>query len=205
MNKLLLTLAAVLATWGLTETAVHASHCPWTPMVNEWYGRYLGRPVDPIGLNEHVRALHRGAEPVFVEASLLGSDEYFLKHGGMPQGFIDGMFHDVLGRCAQPAEMRFWVEEYRGLGCRHRLAYRFLRDTRPAVVVEHAPVIHQPAPVIVRSAPVVVRPAPVIVRPAPVVVHHHHRPHGHGLGCGTSRPIVVDPRPTFSINLRFGR
>lgn len=78
--------------------------------INNFYLAYLGRGVDPSGLQFwlQVWAANNGPEPV--QAGLLGSMEYFINRGGGTNpGFVQALYNDVLGRSAGPAEVAFWV------------------------------------------------------------------------------------------------
>ncbi|MCL6502049.1 MAG: tandem-95 repeat protein [Pirellulales bacterium] len=80
--------------------------------INNFYQLYLGRGVDPSGLQFwlQVWAANNGPEPV--QAGLLGSMEYFINRGGGTNaGFVQALYNDVLGRSAGPAEVAFWVNE----------------------------------------------------------------------------------------------
>jgi len=80
--------------------------------INNFYQLYLGRGVDPSGLQFwlQVWAANNGPEPV--QAGLLGSMEYFINRGGGTNaGFVQALYNDVLGRSAGPAEVAYWVNE----------------------------------------------------------------------------------------------
>jgi hypothetical protein len=77
-------------------------------LVDYWYRTYLGRPVEPEGLGHWLDALRRQpADQVL--AGILGSDEYYSRAGGTPEGFITRWCVDVLRRQPTPAELDFWV------------------------------------------------------------------------------------------------
>lgn len=44
-----------------------------------------------------------------VRAALLASDEYDLRHGSTPEGFLDGLYRDVLGRGVDPGGRSTWT------------------------------------------------------------------------------------------------
>ncbi len=78
--------------------------------IDNFYRAYLGRGVDPSGLQFwlQVWAANNGPEPV--QAGLLGSMEYFINRGGGTNaGFVQALYNDVLGRSAGPSEVAFWV------------------------------------------------------------------------------------------------
>jgi hypothetical protein len=106
-------------------------------LVEGWYRRYLGRNADPIGIHDHVQALQRGTPPVLVEAAILSSPEYYRRNGGTPEGFVLGLFRDVLGRPPTPSEMNLWMNRTLS-DSRSNVAVRFLRE-REAVGPPPAP------------------------------------------------------------------
>jgi uncharacterized repeat protein (TIGR01451 family) len=75
-----------------------------TTLVNSIYFSLLGRAVDPVGLDMSLRILggtpFLGGPPTIeqLKAIILGSPEYFAKHGSTNAGFLQGLYHDVLGR-----------------------------------------------------------------------------------------------------------
>lgn len=69
------------------------------------YQRYLGRAADPASANAFALFLIRGGTLEQVTALVLGSQEYYQKHGGTSNGFVDGMYHDLLGRSVDPVAL----------------------------------------------------------------------------------------------------
>jgi hypothetical protein len=76
-----------------------------TKLINSLYFTLLGRAADPVGLDAGLRLL--GGTPLIpfsratieqLEAGILSSTEYFQKHGGTDAGFLEGVYHDALGR-----------------------------------------------------------------------------------------------------------
>jgi hypothetical protein len=174
MRRLLF--AAVVAASTLTAGAASA-RADHRDVVVGWYGRYLGRPAEHHGLHAHVHALRAGTPALQVEAAILGSSEYYVRHGGCIDGYITGLYVDVLGHRPTPREVRYWTARLDHCGNREVLAVEFLREHRPVVVA--------PAPVPVYR-PAIVDPV-VVVRPAPVVVP----------------PVRV--APSFGLSIRIGR
>jgi hypothetical protein len=165
--KVLSVAAAVVVGFGAGE--VKASHRETVDLVDGWYGRYLGRPADAVGLRTCVTDLRSGVDPIVVKASILASREYYVRHGATPEGFVIGLYRDVLGDRPCSHDLRLWCDRFRHCGCRETLAIRFLRENRVAVA---RPVIVEP----------VVTPRPVVVEP--VVVH---------------RPVVAHPAPVYRV------
>jgi hypothetical protein len=75
--------------------------------VNDAYVRLLGRPAEPRGLNAGVRFLQQGGTLEQLKAILLGSQEYFVHHGGGTiNGFLNAVFPAVLQRPLDPQNAR---------------------------------------------------------------------------------------------------
>jgi hypothetical protein len=156
--------AAALVVLGTIATSANAqavySRQPQNEdvqLVDSWYRHYLGRPVDEVGLRAWLPELAAGKP----EAGILGSPEYYNRHGGTPQGFVAGLYVDVLGRQPGANEIQNWVVHLQQIGWdRVVLADDFLRaadtelslrngtpqgagytPTAPQIVVQQQPVI----------------------------------------------------------------
>ena len=96
-------------------------------LVRLWYRKYLGREVDPAGIDRYVGLLRQGSSPLDCQAELLGSDEYYARQGSTLDGFIAGLFRDVLGRNPTGSDFRSWRNTFnRNGGNRQVLARQFL-------------------------------------------------------------------------------
>jgi hypothetical protein len=101
-------------------------------LVQSFYQRFLGRQAELSGLQYWVVVLHQGQPPANVLASILGGEEYYLRRGSTPQGFVRGLYKDLLGREPTFAELDTrlaaldWYQ-----GDRIRLANDVLRDAGP--------------------------------------------------------------------------
>jgi hypothetical protein len=77
--------------------------------VRQLYERLLRREPDPLGLAGWVGFLNRGGTEEALQAQLLGSAEYISRQGGgTAAGFLDALYHDVLGRPLDPVGARGW-------------------------------------------------------------------------------------------------
>jgi hypothetical protein len=86
--------------------------------VQGWYLRYLHRDVDPSGIQTWTDALASGNSPTMVLSTILGSDEYVQYNGDTPEGFVRGLYLDIVGREPSSREYRYWLrklqyEQYR--------------------------------------------------------------------------------------------
>ncbi len=103
---LYLSAAALLC---LTASRVDAQvYGDTTSLVDSWYRTYLGRPADP-GMSGWVAQLNQGVPADRVLAGILGSDEYYMRSGSTPQGFITQLYSNILQRPPTPAELDYWV------------------------------------------------------------------------------------------------
>src|SRR5262249_47146872 len=92
------------------------THSPeyYTDIVAAAYHRYLGRAPDGPGLTGWVTLMEHGFSDERLEAYFLGSVEYISHHGGTPQGWITGMYQDLLQRTPSAAEVDAWVNVIAG-------------------------------------------------------------------------------------------
>src|SRR5487761_738099 len=93
------------------------------------YEVFLGRAPDASGLQFWTDKLgspgtpgeHGGsADEKFVFAAILGSDEFYLKAGSTPQGWVNALYEDLLGRAADGGGMSFWSNELKTRGAGDR-------------------------------------------------------------------------------------
>lgn len=97
------------------------------------YENFLNRAPDAAGLQYWVQQLNRPAAPgagideQAVVAAILGSSEYLGLNGGTAQGWIGGLYQDVLGRAADPGGSAYWIQQASQQGVqRNQLALAFL-------------------------------------------------------------------------------
>jgi hypothetical protein len=101
---------------------------PNADMIDSWYRRYLRRPADSGGLSARLALLRRGADPLDMEASILGSDEYWELNGSTLAGFVRGLYGDLLRRDARDYEIRIWARSYAAnRGNRSAVAREFIQ------------------------------------------------------------------------------
>jgi hypothetical protein len=95
----------VVGLWDAPETA--ANFNPAT--VARAYQYFLGRPSGPGELAGWDSALTTVTSYSQFVAAILSSPEYINVHSGTPVGFVTGLYHDILGRSASPAEVGQWL------------------------------------------------------------------------------------------------
>ncbi len=99
--------ALLLVTPSFAKAQYYGGGDPNT-LVDSWYRTYLGHPADS-GITYWVNHLQQGDSADSVIAGILASDEYYKKCGNTPDGFIAGLFNDLLRRRPSQSELDFWV------------------------------------------------------------------------------------------------
>jgi hypothetical protein len=115
-------------------------------LVRLWYRKYLDRDVDPSGVERYVGLLRAGSSPLDCQAELLGSDEYFNRQGGTIDGFIAGLFRDVLGRNPNRADLRSWRNTFARNGNNRQVLARQFLGQAGVQVDNNAPPLPPPTP-----------------------------------------------------------
>jgi hypothetical protein len=156
--------AATLGVGTGTAHAQYGSYGTYRGLVESWYLRYLGRPADPVGMHDQIHALRDGVPPSAIEASILAGSEYYLRNGGTPQGYVIGLYRDVLNATPGPVDLNTWTQATIVSG-RSAVAAQILQQRGGAVTT------YTPPPTVVVPPPTVVAP-PVVVQPTlpPVTV-----------------------------------
>ncbi|HZZ82396.1 MAG TPA: DUF4214 domain-containing protein, partial [Gemmataceae bacterium] len=76
--------------------------------VDAMYLRYLDRAADPPGQQHWVGVVQAGGTFEQVAEGLVSSQEYYVLQGGTDQGFVTGLYHEVLNRNPSTAELAGW-------------------------------------------------------------------------------------------------
>jgi hypothetical protein len=99
-----------------------------TLLVQTWYQRFLHRSPTADEIANWVGMLV-GATDEQVEAGILGSDEYYnTRGGGTNAGFVDALYHDILGRAPTDAEARQWDAAFGAGATRNQAALQILKS-----------------------------------------------------------------------------
>ncbi|MCI0359085.1 MAG: hypothetical protein L0211_11455 [Planctomycetaceae bacterium] len=94
--------------------------------IRNWYRDYLGREVGP-ELKAWVELLRGGMSPLDVQATILGSDEFYNEKGRNAQTFIIETLQSITWEEPSAAEVRRWTDRLRALrGDRFSLAREIL-------------------------------------------------------------------------------
>jgi len=100
-----------------------------THFVSSVYQIFLGRAADPNGLSFWTAKMGSpgtpgqnagSADEKFIVAAFLSSDEFFIKAGNTPQGWVNALYEDVFGRAPDGGGMAFWTNEMRLRGAGDR-------------------------------------------------------------------------------------
>jgi hypothetical protein len=127
---------ALLGVFLLTSAAP-AQYFPNSPerLVRNWYRQYLGRDLDQGG-SGWVSLLENGASPDVVLASILGSDEYWQRAGGTPDGFVRALYMDLGRREPTRRDYDYWIRRLQyeqpsdvALGILHQFSGGWQRST----------------------------------------------------------------------------
>jgi hypothetical protein len=94
--------------------------------VDAMYLRYLGRATDPQGQQLNVAFVQAGGTFEQVAEGLVSSQEYYVLKGGTDQGFITGLYGDVLNRSPSTAELAGWETALASGASRASVAVAFL-------------------------------------------------------------------------------
>src|SRR5690242_12012544 len=108
MKRGITLIALTLLTLGLTAFEASAQTQREYDTVRGWYERYLGREPDEGGWASWADQLARRPSND-VLADLLASPEYYQRHGNTPEGFVLGLYNEVLGRQPASDEVDNWV------------------------------------------------------------------------------------------------
>ena len=90
------------------------------------YKRYLQRSADPGGEQAWTNFLLAGGTLEQVAEGLVTSQEYFVLQGGTNQGYITGLYRDVLNRAPSTAELAGWETALDAGATRASVAVDFL-------------------------------------------------------------------------------
>jgi hypothetical protein len=93
------------------------------------YQHYLGRTPTPGEVRGWVAALQNGLRDEQVVAAFLGSPEYYAHAGGTDPAWVDAIYHDLLGRAADPAGEAAWLTSLAAGTGRGAIAYGFATST----------------------------------------------------------------------------
>src|SRR5439155_12424530 len=106
-DRQLLSLSMGDVSQALTHSTEH-----YTRYVTDAYEQFLGRSPDLGGLEGWVDQLqNHGMSDEQLQAYFIGSAEYIQNHGGTGSAWVEGMYHDLLGRAPDAPGLQSWINE----------------------------------------------------------------------------------------------
>jgi hypothetical protein len=91
------------------QPAVQPQRSPEAEQVRMWYRDYLGREPGP-ELSAWVELLRGGMSPLDLQATILGSDEFFNQKGRDPQTFVLETLQAVTWQAPSNSEIQRWTD-----------------------------------------------------------------------------------------------
>ncbi len=106
---------------GLTQSAEY-----YTNFITAAYQKYLSRTPDSNGLAYWVNLMqNQGLSDEHLESGFIGSQEYIANHGGAGQGWVTGMYQNLLGRTPGASEVQYWLTQLQGGESTSDIAFGF--------------------------------------------------------------------------------
>lgn len=93
--------------------------------IQQAYQHYLGRNADHGGLAYWLALLRGGLTDEQLEASFIGSAEFFQHAGGTNKAWVDEMYFDLLGRLPDAQGEAYWIQVLSGGAARSKVALGF--------------------------------------------------------------------------------
>ena len=81
--------------------------------INELYQKVFGRSADPGGRSYWLSQVQRGLRIEQIAAHFYGSEEYYNGVGRTPEGFVDRLYRDLMGRESDSSGRAHWVDQLR--------------------------------------------------------------------------------------------
>jgi hypothetical protein len=114
------------------------------------YEMFLGRQPAPAELAGWLGQAQAGLGQKQVEATFLASDEFFARHKSNPSSWLEGVYHDVLGRGVDPGGLRAWTQSLQAGATRNAVALAIVdsseADTRLVTGAYHELLERNPDP-----------------------------------------------------------
>ncbi|HEX5445321.1 MAG TPA: DUF4214 domain-containing protein, partial [Pirellulales bacterium] len=84
-------------------------------LVNAVYQSFLHRSPGPQAVAYWSNQMAAGAGFDGLLIGVVGSHEYYADAGGTPSGFVNALYHDLLGRSAAPSAVSYWTDRLSAL------------------------------------------------------------------------------------------
>ncbi|NTW39357.1 MAG: DUF4214 domain-containing protein [Cellulomonadaceae bacterium] len=133
---------------GDVAQAITSSDEYRSSMIAGAYDAYLLRGPDGGGMAFWLGRMDAGVRIEEIDAGFIASQEYWNRAGATPDGWVQMLYTDVLGRPAQPTEVRYWVGRLAAGASRGWVATGFLLSTEHlgAVVSDYYDLLLERAP-----------------------------------------------------------
>jgi hypothetical protein len=82
-----------------------------TQVIVQDYEAFLGRAPEAGGVSFWLSQMQLGLNRAGLADSIVGSEEYFLRHGRNNTDFVVGVYEDVLHRAPSTTELDFWLSQ----------------------------------------------------------------------------------------------
>lgn len=104
-------------------------------LIRASYQQYLGRAADSGGVTTWLREMRRGADIEDIQAAFVASEEFWLRSGSTPAGWVESLYRTVLGRGAGSSEIQWWTQRLAAGASRLDVARGFLYSTEHLTTV----------------------------------------------------------------------
>ncbi|HEX4902783.1 MAG TPA: SpoIID/LytB domain-containing protein [Acidimicrobiales bacterium] len=81
--------------------------------ISELYQKVFGRPADAGGRSYWLGQVQRGMRIEQIAAQFYGSEEYYNGVGRTPEGYVDELYRDLMGRESDASGRSHWVDQLR--------------------------------------------------------------------------------------------
>ncbi len=161
------------------------------------YRDILGRSPDAAGLGYWANLLVEKETAGDLYTLFFSSPEYFARAGGTNQGFVTGLYRDVLNRSPEGNGLAYWVGQVSGGTSRQQVAAEFLRSLEGVLQPELSVVRAEPAALAIathlHSIKVTLDRDVIASASAMLVSVNGLRVAGSVLGGATSADLVFEP------------
>jgi uncharacterized protein (TIGR03118 family) len=117
--------AGSVAPAQVASDLTHSAESYATNVINPLYQQFLGRPSDPGGVAYWTSQMQQGMTDQQLQASFIGSAEFYARAGGTNAAWVNAMYQSVLGRGADSAGLSYWTSQLAAGASRSSVATGF--------------------------------------------------------------------------------